>query len=507
MPVFDAYFMIDWSAAAEPRTGADSVWLCCLERDGGALVERLLANPPTRQLAASMIADRLSDLVARDRRVLVGCDFAFGYPAGFADKLGARDWRGVWQALAAAVKDGPDNANDRFQAAAALNARISGRAFPFWGHPGTVQSDGLSARRPEGYGTMLPEFRLCERRITGPQPTWKLCYAGAVGGQTLLGIPRLQALRRHPWMAGGVRVWPFETGLQPLRRSDDWRVVLAEVYPSTVAVTVPEGSVRDAQQVTALARHFAQLDTAERLSDLFAGDPALSAEGRAVVEREEGWILGVTGQPTAPGDYLRDPDAIYQASWAAIRAECDLSGIPDDLHALTTRVVHACGMTDIVSDLLFSPGAGTAGRRALAGGAPVLVDAEMVDHGIIRRLLPNKNKVVCTLNHPQARPLAQSLGTTRSAAALELWRPHLDGAVVAIGNAPTALFRLLEMVAEGAGKPALVLGFPVGFVGAAESKEALAANTLGIPYVALRGRRGGSAMAAAAVNALAGGVP
>ncbi len=200
-------------------------------------------------------------------------------------------------------------------------------------------------------------------------------------------------------------------------------------------------------------------------------------------------------------DYLHDPDAIYAASFATIRAEADFSRIPGDLERLAERVIHACGMVDLLADLAWSQGAGAAGRKALAAGAPILVDAEMVAHGIIRRFLPRDNAVICTLNDPAVPALAKELGTTRSAAAVELWRDRLEGAVVAIGNAPTALFHLLELVAKGGPRPALVLGFAVGFVGAAESKQALAAS--GLSHVVVHGRRGGSAMAAGAVNALA----
>ena len=202
-------------------------------------------------------------------------------------------------------------------------------------------------------------------------------------------------------------------------------------------------------------------------------------------------------------DYIRDGQDIYRRSFATIRAEADLSAIPPDLEKLAVRVIHACGMTDIVQDLAFSAGAGQAGRAALAAGAPVLCDARMVAEGITRARLPAQNPVLCTLNDAQTPALAQQLGNTRSAAALELWRPHLAGSVVVIGNAPTALFYLLEMLDEGAPKPALILGFPVGFIGAAESKAALAADSRGVPFVVVQGRRGGSAMAAAAVNALA----
>ncbi|MBN9044675.1 MAG: precorrin-8X methylmutase [Rhizobiales bacterium] len=202
-------------------------------------------------------------------------------------------------------------------------------------------------------------------------------------------------------------------------------------------------------------------------------------------------------------DYIRDGQAIYDRSFAIIRAEADLARIPADLEKLAVRVIHACGMVDVAGDLAFSQGAGTAGRAALAKGAPILCDARMVAEGVTRARLPAVNPVICTLGDPSVPELAGTLGNTRSAAALELWRPHLAGSVVAIGNAPTALFRLLEMLDAGAPKPALVIGMPVGFVGAAESKEALAANRHGVPYVIVRGRRGGSAMTAAAVNALA----
>ena len=201
-------------------------------------------------------------------------------------------------------------------------------------------------------------------------------------------------------------------------------------------------------------------------------------------------------------EYTRDAHDIYRQSFAIIRAEADLSRIPADLEALAVRVIHACGMPEIVSDLAFSPNAGAAGRAALEAGAPILCDSRMVSEGITRARMPADNPILCTLHDPSVSALARELGNTRTAAALELWRPHLAGSLVVIGNAPTALFRLLELLDEGAPKPALILGFPVGFVGAVESKAALAANSRGVPFVTLHGRRGGSAMAAAAVNAL-----
>lgn len=205
-------------------------------------------------------------------------------------------------------------------------------------------------------------------------------------------------------------------------------------------------------------------------------------------------------------DYLRDPAAIYEASFRAIRAEADLGRVSEDARDLAIRLVHACGMVDLLGDLAVSPGAVAAGRAALQRGAPILCDAEMVAHGIIRRALPAASDVVCRLNDPRVAPLAASGSTTRSAAQVDLWDADLDGAVVAIGNAPTALYRLLERLDEGAPRPALIIGMPVGFVGAAESKAELVRDPRGVPFVTVCGRRGGSALAAAAVNALASGL-
>ena len=205
--------------------------------------------------------------------------------------------------------------------------------------------------------------------------------------------------------------------------------------------------------------------------------------------------------------YLKDPAAIYAESFATVRREARLDRFPPGMARLATRVIHSCGMIEVADRLAFSDGAFEAGETALRAGAPVLCDCEMVAAGVIRRTLPVGNEVVVTLNDPRTHGLARELGTTRSAAAVELWRDRLDGAVVAIGNAPTALFHLLERLDDGWPKPAVILGFPVGFVGAAESKAELAANPRGCDFVALRGRRGGSAMASAAVNALAAGLP
>lgn len=200
-------------------------------------------------------------------------------------------------------------------------------------------------------------------------------------------------------------------------------------------------------------------------------------------------------------EYVRDGAEIYRRSFATIRAEADLSALPEGVARVAVRMIHACGMTDLVRDIAYSPGVVAAAHTALKNGAPILCDAEMVASGVTRKRLPADNEVICTLRDPSVPELAATLGNTRSAAALDLWLPRLAGSVVAIGNAPTALFRLLELLDAGAPKPAAILGMPVGFIGAAESKQALTESPY--EYLVVRGRRGGSAITAAAVNALA----
>lgn len=202
-------------------------------------------------------------------------------------------------------------------------------------------------------------------------------------------------------------------------------------------------------------------------------------------------------------DYIKDGTAIYERSFAIIRAEADLSRFSEAEADIAVRMIHACGQVEAASQFVFSPGFVSAARGALQAGAPILCDAEMVAHGVTRARLPAANDVICTLRDPRTATLAARIGNTRSAAALELWGDRLEGAVVAIGNAPTALFHLLDLLRGGAPKPAAIIGMPVGFVGAAESKDALAENSQGVPFAIVRGRMGGSAMTAAAVNAIA----
>lgn len=205
--------------------------------------------------------------------------------------------------------------------------------------------------------------------------------------------------------------------------------------------------------------------------------------------------------------YARDGAAIYERSFVIIRGEADLLRFTEEQAEVVVRMIHACGVVELAAQVIFSHEFVSTARRALAAGAPVLCDAEMVAHGITRRRLPADNRIICSLNDPGVPELAARLQTTRSAAAVDLWKDNLQGAIVAVGNAPTALFRLLEVLAEGGPRPAAILGMPVGFVGAAESKDALASSAHGVPFLTVRGRMGGSAITAAAVNALAIGAP
>ena len=200
--------------------------------------------------------------------------------------------------------------------------------------------------------------------------------------------------------------------------------------------------------------------------------------------------------------YLKNPQDIYRRSFELIAAEADFSALPPSAKAIATRVIHSCGMVEITADLVITHDFADAAKSALAQGKPILVDAEMVRHGIITRFLPENVKIVCTLNDPRARDLGIANTTTRTAAAVSLWGEYLDGAVVVIGNAPTALYALLEMIDQAAPKPAAIVAMPVGFVGAAESKAELVANPRGIPFATIRGRKGGSAMASSVINAL-----
>lgn len=440
-------------------------------------------------------------------RMLAGFDFPFGYPEGTARALtGQDDWQALWALLADRIEEGPENANNRFAVAAALNGAFAGDG-PFWGHGGKDDGRfvGLSFRKPARAPSHPAAKRFAEEKVKGAKEVWQLNGAGSVGGQTLTGIAALERLRHQL----PVTIWPFE----PI--SGDGHVI-AEIYPSLLTPHADE-AIKDAGQVRAVVNTLAMHDKCGSL----AGFLEAPAHMPAKVRREEACILGMDAPdafaspmpPPAPVPlirklrYERNPAEIYRASFATVAREARLDRFPPDIVPMVTRLIHSCGMTEIADRLAFSADVMRRGRAALQQGAPVLCDCEMVRSGVIERYLPADNPLICTLNDPSVRPLAARLETTRSAAAVELWRDRLEGAVVVIGNAPTALFHLLERLDEGWPRPAAILGFPVGFIGAAESKSELARNPRGVPFVALKGRKGGSAMASAALNALAAGIP
>jgi precorrin-8X/cobalt-precorrin-8 methylmutase len=294
---FDAYLMVDWSASSTPKRGRDSVWWTLARWTKRGLRLERTDNPPTRAEAVQAIGDRLARAVADGESVLVGFDFALGYPAGTAAALGLEGapWRALWDEWSRRVRDTPDNGNNRFDVAADLNARISGGTGPFWGHPRGYTSAHLGATRSFSYPVRgLAEKRLADARTPRAQPVWKLCGIGSVGSQTLLGIPRVHQLLTDSRLAGHVAVWPFQTGFTlPSRTSGTGRLIMAEVYPSLLTVPAHEGAVKDQLQVEALAHHFAALDADGRLAPLFSPSLALEPTRLAAILHEEGWILGV----------------------------------------------------------------------------------------------------------------------------------------------------------------------------------------------------------------------
>ena len=293
--MFDAFVMVDWSAANVPRTGRDSIWICWHDSAGERLV-----NPATRHQAKALLADWLTEPLARGERVLIGFDFPFGYPAGFAARLGLSGppWRAVWEEIARLVSDDERNFNNRFDVAAAMNERISGDKFPFWGCPAHSVRDYLGPKHHRSHEQNgLAERRLIDEYMIGAQPCWKLLGAGSVGGQVLTGIPVVRALREDPRCRDGARIWPFETGL---RAPPDGTLIMAEVYPSLWPVSPGAGEAKDAAQVRTVARHFAALDRDGALAELFAGDRDLTREQRGRVEAEEAWTLGVTARAQRP---------------------------------------------------------------------------------------------------------------------------------------------------------------------------------------------------------------
>lgn len=507
MPLFERYIAVDWSAANVPTRGKDSIWIgeCDTAGNGPDPV-----NIPTRAAAMGYLEARLLAARARRERVMLGFDFVFGFPRGTARELTGRDdWQAIWALLADLIEDGDDNRSNRFEVAGKLNRRIG--APHFWGRPHQHEYPDLDPKRPVHGYPRLPERRRAEAEVGSTQPVWKLTYTGSVGSQSLLGIARLEKLRRHPVLGPDIAVWPFETGFSGPSDNPIW---LVEIYPSLFG---RDRSIEPADkgQVLAASRGFARADREGTLAQMLTPKADLAPDERDLVCGEEGWIAGAGHAATmhmlsvaepSGHTYIRDPKAIYEESFATIRREADLHHLPEPLHESAIRMIHASGMVDLAADIIGSADVAQAVREAIGGGAPILCDCEMVRSGIIRRKLPAATELVVTLNEAGVPALAETLGTTRSAAAVELWVPRLAGAVVVIGNAPTALFHLLEKLAGGAPRPAAIIATPVGFVGAAESKAMLATTPQNVPFLTVRGRRGGSAMAAAALNAIVGGL-
>jgi hypothetical protein len=294
--LFSAYVIVDWSAAAKPTTGADSVWIGVMKRDVRFRLTFESFNPPTRQEAEAKLTAILDDLKKRNERALVGFDFPLGFPRGFSQALalkGDQPWRAVWDQLNKMVKDKADNTNNRFGVGSELNRRLTGGPFPFWGVPPKDTLTTLQPKKTREHGADdLPEFRHADTGAKGAHSIWKLYYNGSVGGQAIMGIPAARRLRDA--RGDAARVWPFETGFKVLTEADleGVQVVIAEVYPSLIKAVPAPGEVKDAAQVRALAEHFAKLDEAGKLAALFAAPKGVAEDVVAAAETEEGWILG-----------------------------------------------------------------------------------------------------------------------------------------------------------------------------------------------------------------------
>jgi hypothetical protein len=297
--LFSAYVIVDWSAAAKPTTGADSIWIGVLKRDVRFRLAFESYNPPTRAEAETRLAAILDDFAKRSERVLLGFDFPLGFPRGFAEAMklpGEAPWRAVWDQLAKMVKDKADNTNNRFGVGSEINRRLTGGPFPFWGCPPKDALTTLQPKRSRPHGPDdLAEFRHADLAAKGAASIWKLYYNGSVGGQALLGIPFVRRIKLARGEA--LRVWPFETGFRPLGEADlaGVQIVAAEVYPSLLKPEVAAGEVKDLTQVRTTAEHFARLDEANKLGAVFGPPKGAAADVVLDAEREEGWILGAGG--------------------------------------------------------------------------------------------------------------------------------------------------------------------------------------------------------------------
>lgn len=297
---FDTYVMVDWSAVSRPARGSNSIWICIYR--SGHSDEPTLVNPSTRSAAREVLERALIDELGAGRRVLFGCDFSYGYPAGFAAALGIESvtpWRAIWQLLTSRIADERNNENNRWAVASSINARVSPGPGPFWMCPPRHATETLTVKKdvafPFGADTQraLAEFRITERRLNNRgyrvQSEWQLLGAGSVGSQALLGIPVIESLRHHPVLADVSEVWPFETGLS-IQSEPGPRVVHAEIWPGAIPIDTNLHKVKDAAQVLGLARHFEALDRAGNLAAAFA--PDVESKDMETVTSEEGWILG-----------------------------------------------------------------------------------------------------------------------------------------------------------------------------------------------------------------------
>jgi hypothetical protein len=292
--LFQAYVTVDWSAAAKPATGADSIWIGVKKRNVRFQHLYEAHNPATRAQAEAFLAGALSDFARRGERVFMSFDFPLGFPRGTAAalKLEGPPWSALIDFVSAEIRDKPDNSNNRFQVGAKMNRLMTGEAFPFWGAPAREAQTMLSAKRPREHREGdLPEFRLAEDAMKAGASVWKLYYQGSVGGQALTGLPMIRRLRKAREHA---RLWPFETGWRPLNPSDlaGVEAVFAEIYPSMFGAKPGAGEIKDAAQVRTATEHFAALDEKGQMGRLFG--PAKEDARRAIVENEEGWVLGVS---------------------------------------------------------------------------------------------------------------------------------------------------------------------------------------------------------------------
>lgn len=292
--LFDAYVMVDWSAASKPTTGPDSIWIGVLKKNVRFQLAFEAHNPPTRAEALALLEKTIADLQRRNDRILIGFDFPLGFPEGSAAalKLKGDAWSAMLDFVSAEMRDKPDNTNNRFQVGAKMNRLMTNSAFPFWGAPAKDAQTMLAVKRPRDHGPGdLPEFRKAEQAIKGPSSIWKLYYQGSVGGQALTGLPVVKKLKTK--LGDAMKLWPFETGWKPLAPADldGVSVVAAEIYPSLYATKATANEVKDAVQVRAAAEHFAALDEKGRLGPVFGPKKGQEAHVE-IVTREEGWILG-----------------------------------------------------------------------------------------------------------------------------------------------------------------------------------------------------------------------